>query len=82
MLYTDSRLVNFDLARRNGRILIDGGLYMPIRKDGLIVGVEPTPRLLSLFSEPPPTEKLFDVLLEFVTYHDWGTPKVSEIWRL
>jgi hypothetical protein len=60
MLYTDPRLVNFDLARRNGRILIDGGLYTPIREDGLIVGVEPTPLLLSLFTEPPPVEKLFD----------------------
>jgi hypothetical protein len=60
MLYNNPRLVNFDLARRDGRILIDGGLNTPTREDGLIVGVEPTPRLLSLFTEPPPVEKLFD----------------------
>ena len=70
---TDPRLKYFDLARSNGRILIDGGLYTPIREAGLIVGFEPTPLLLELFDSPPTTEKLFDVLLAFVTYYNGGT---------
>src|SRR3954454_1332034 len=77
--YDNPRLQNFDMARRCGRILIDGGLYTPIREGGLVVAVEPTPLLLDLFESPPPAEQLFDVLLEFVDYHDWGTPRVTEI---
>ncbi len=77
--YFDPRLKNFDLTRSNGRILIDGGLYTPIREDGLVVAVEPTEALLSLFDVQPPEEKVFDALLEFVTYHQWGTSEVTEI---
>ena len=79
VVYDNPRLQNFDMARRNGRILIDGGLYTPIREGGLVVAVEPTEALLSLFDNPAPEEQVFDVLLEFVDYHQWGTPRVTEI---
>lgn len=77
--YHNPRLKNFDMARRNGRVLIDGGLYTPIREDGLIVAVEPTEALLSLFDTPAPEEQVFDVLLEFVTYHQWGTSEITDV---
>lgn len=77
--YDNPRLTNFDLARSNGRVLVDGGLYTPIREDGLIVAVEPTEALLSLFESAAPEEQVFDVLLEFVTWHNWGTSEVTEI---
>lgn len=79
IFYTDPRLKNFDIARSNGRVLIDGGLYTPIREGGLVVAVEPTEALLSLFDGQPPEERVFDELLDFVTWHQWGTSEVTEI---
>ncbi len=41
--------------------------------------MEPTEALLSLFESQPPEDQLFAVLLDFVTYLQWGTPRVTEI---
>ncbi|MDG3006427.1 hypothetical protein [Paludisphaera mucosa] len=70
MLYTEADGFAFAHARTQGRVLIDGGLFTPIKEDGITVGVEPTAELLELFSEPPPADRLFDVLVRFSLYHD------------
>lgn len=79
MLYTNAEGLAFAHARTQGRVLIDGGLFAPIKEDGLTVGVEPTPELLALFDVPPPADRLLDVLVRFSLYHDFGTPEVTGI---
>lgn len=79
MLYKNVPIEALGHERSKGRILIDGGLYTPIREDGIIIGGEPTPLLLSLFDAPPQEDELFGLLVEFALHHDWGTPEITGI---
>jgi hypothetical protein len=71
MLYTDAEGFAFIHARAQGRVLIDGGLFTLIKEDGLTVGVEPTAALLEPFSEPPPADRLFDVMVRLCSTTTW-----------
>jgi hypothetical protein len=70
MLYATAQGLVFGMARSQGRVLIDAGLFTPIREHGVTLGVEPTDTLIALFSQPPDTDALFDVLVRFCLYHD------------